>query len=333
MESNVVKSNVLKNNPIVKTIGAQRMVVFMAAVLLFVVFALVSEPFRQYTTMVSIIENSYYVGFMAIGVTFCLITGGVDLSVGTGMIAYALMGAYMHSVLGFPIWISLLACIVFGVIIGTFNGFLVAVLDLPPFIATLCSMMITRGVGSIFTTGQAASWPAISQPGGEYKALFRLTVNDTLIPIGVIYLIVAVIIMSLVLNRTKTGRYIIGIGSNKEALRLSGVNVVKWQWIAYIISGFFAGVAAISYAGIMSSSVPPGGGAGMELNAIGGAIIGGTSMKGGEGSVFGTMLGVLVMILLQVGLPFVGFQANLQQVITGIVLIIAVTFDTLKGKK
>ena len=145
--------------------------------------------------------------------------------------------------------------------------------------------------------------------------------------------IVAIVIMTLVLNKTKVGRYIIAIGSNKEAARLSGVNVVKYQMMAYIISGFFAGLAGIAYSATFSSSVAPGTGAGLELDAIGGAISGGTSMTGGSGSVIGTLLGVFVMSLLKTGLPYVGLQANWQQIITGIVLIVAIYVDVLKNRK
>ena len=139
--------------------------------------------------------------------------------------------------------------------------------------------------------------------------------------------------MSIVLNKTRVGRYIIAIGSNKEAARLSGVNVIKYQMLAYIISGFFAGLAGIAYSATFSSSVAPGTGAGLELDAIGGAIIGGTSMTGGQGSIIGTLLGVFVMSLLKTGLPYVGLQANWQQIITGIVLIVAIYIDVLKNKK
>lgn len=333
MEKNVKQGNAFTNNPIIKAVGAQRLVVLIAVIVLYSVFFMMSNSFRQYTTLISIIENCYYIGFLAIGVTFCLITGGVDLSIGTGMMCYTLVGAFLTSTYNLPPVVGLLICIIFGVVMGIINGFLVAVMDLPPFIATLCTMMATRGLGSIITGGLSASWPSSSTPEGAYKSAFRLMVDGTLIPVGIIYLIAAIIIMTFVLNKTKVGRYIIGIGSNKEALRLSGVNVVKWQWAAYIISGLFAGLAAVSYAGIMSSAIQAGGGAGMELNAVGGAIIGGTSMSGGNGSVVGTMLGVLVMVLLQIGLPSIGLQANYQQIITGLVLIGAVTIDVIKNRK
>lgn len=332
MANNEKKGNAFSNNPLVKAVGSQQIVVLLAVVVLFLVFSVASKSFRQYTTILSLLDTVYYIAFMAIGVTFCLITGGVDLSIGTGMICYSLIGAYLVVHVGVPVWVGILVSILCGVIMGFFNGFLVAVLNLPPFIATLCSMMITRGMGSIFTGGLSVAWPSSGSAQGAYRNMFKLNTGSIILPIGFILVLVATIVMSTVLNKTRPGRYIIAIGSNKEALRLSGVNVVKWQWLAYVISGLFTGFASIAYAGVLASSVAPGAGAGLEMDAICAAIIGGTSMNGGSGTIIGTLLGVFVMALLKIGLPFVGFQANMQQIITGLVLILAVFIDVLKNK-
>ena len=321
------------NNPIVKAIGLQRIVVVLAVILEAVLFSVLSPAFRQYATVVSILDYSYYISFMAIGVTFCLISGGNDLSVGTGMICYALAGGYLVQHLGWPVWGGMLVTIAIGLFFGVLNGVLVAILNLPPFIATLCTMLITRGLGSILTGGMAVSWPSRSANGGWFRSMFKIINSGKIVPVGFIIVLFFIILMTLVLNKTKVGRYIIAIGSNKEAARLSGVNVVKYQMMAYIISGFFAGLAGIAYAATFSSSVAPGTGAGLELDAIGGAIIGGTSMTGGSGSIIGTLLGVFVMSLLKTGLPYVGLQANWQQIITGIVLIVAIYIDVLKNKR
>ena len=136
------------------------------------------------------------------------------------------------------------------------------------------------------------------------------------------------VVMSIVLNKTRTGRYIIAIGSNKEATRLSGINVAKYQTMAYVFAGIFTGLAALAYSSAFQS-MAPGGGGGVELNAI----IGGTSMSGGAGSISGTILGVFIMSVLQTGLPLIGLQANYQQIIIGLVLIVAVYIDVLKNKK
>lgn len=326
------KGNAFTNNPLVKAVGTQKIVVLLVIIVLFAFFSIMSSGFRKYPTIVSIFDYSYYISFMAIGVTFCLITGGVDLSIGTGMICYALFGGYLITRQGMPVIVGILGTLLLGLLMGCINGVLVAVLELPPFIATLGTMMVARGFGSIITGGMSVTWPAASSEQGWFRMLFKINKPGLLLPVGFIWVVIFVILMSLFLNKTRPGRYIIAIGSNKEALRLSGVNVVKWQWLAYVISGLFTGFASIAYAGVLASSVAPGAGAGLEMDAICAAIIGGTSMNGGSGTIIGTLLGVFVMALLKIGLPFVGFQANMQQIITGLVLILAVFIDVLKNK-
>ena len=326
------KENAFINNPVVKAIGVQKVVVVIVLILLFIFFCIMSPAFRTYATILSIFDYSYYITFMAIGVTFCLITGGVDLSIGTGMICYGLLGGYLIAHKNAPVIVGILVTLAVALIFGAINGFLVAVLNLPPFIATLGTMMVVRGLGSIFTGGLSISWPPAGSEQGWFRNIFKVDIGSTKVPMGFVWVICLVILMSIVLNKTKTGRYIIAIGSNKEATRLSGVQVVKHQMRAYIISGLFTGLAAIAYAGTFQA-VAPGTGAGLELDAIGGAIIGGTSMNGGAGSIVGTLLGVFIMSMLKTGLPFIGLQANWQQIITGLVLIGAVMIDVIKNKK
>ena len=332
MSEKAKQGNVFTNNPIVKAIGAQRLIVLLVIVALAAFFSFMSPAFRQYSTVVSIFDYSYYISFMAIGVTFALITGGVDLSIGTGMICSGLIGGYLVTQQGFPLVVGLIITILVGACFGLFNGFLVAVLGLPPFIGTLGTMMIARGLGSILTGGLSITWPPANSPDGWFRSIFKIKSGTFLFPMGFVLVIIVVILMSIFLNKTRPGRYIIAIGSNKEATRLSGVNVVKWQALAYLISGIFTGIAGIAYAATFQA-VAPGTGAGLELDAIGGAIIGGTSMTGGSGSIAGTLLGVFVMSMLKTGLPYIGLQANWQQIITGIVLILAVFIDVIKNRE
>lgn len=325
-------ANMTGNKSMIDRLGGQKFIVLLVVIVLFAFFNIASPNFRRYTTFVSILDYSYYITLMAIGVTFPLITAGVDLSIGTGLICYSLMGGYLIGFCGWPVWAGMLASVVMGIIMGCLNGVLIAVLDLPPFLATLCTCMINRGIGSIIVGGFGISWPNLSAPGGWFRNIFKMEINGTLVPIGFLWIVIIVCIMAFVLNHTKLGRYIIAIGSNKEATRLSGVNVKFYHIMAYVISGFFAGLAAISYSAIFST-VQPGTGAGFELEAIGGAIIGGVSASGGVGSVFGTLVGVFVICLLKTGLPFIGLQANWQQIITGAVLIAAVLVDIIKKKR
>ncbi len=314
-------------------LGGQKFIVLLIVIALFAFFSIMSPNFRKYTTMVSILDYSYYITLMAIGVAFPLMTAGVDLSIGTGLVCYSLVGGWLIAFQGWPTWAGMLVSVLFGVVIGILNGCLVAIMDLPPFLATLCTCMITRGLGSIIVGGFGISWPAVSADGGWFRKIFRIQMEGgKVLPIGFLWIVLIVVLMTFVLNHTKVGRYTLAIGSNKEATRLSGVNVRFYHIFAYVISGFFAGLAAISYSAIFAT-VQPGTGAGFELEAIGGAIIGGVSMTGGMGSITGTLAGVFVICLLKTGLPFIGLTANWQQIITGLILIFSVLVDILKRKK
>lgn len=298
-----------------------------------VLFSILSPTFRSYPTLVSVLDNSYYITLMALGVTFPLITGGVDLSIGTGLVSYALIGGYLVIHKGVPVGVGILVCIGVGVLIGLFNGVLVAIMDLPPFLATLCTCMITRGLGPALCGGFGVSWPSAISAQGTFRKVFKFTTaGGTVVPIGIILMVILVIIMSFILDHTRVGRYIIAIGSNKEATKLAGVNVKFYHTLAYVISGLFAGFAGVAYAATYAT-IYPGAGAGFELDAIGGAIVGGVSASGGVGTILGTFLGVFVICLMKVGLPFIGLQANWQQIFTGIVLIGAVMIDVVKKKK
>ena len=312
--------------------GRELMVIGIIAAMA-IVFSILSPTFRTYPTLVSVLDSVYYVALMAIGVTFPLITGGVDLSMGTGLVCYALIGGYMVVHKGMPVFAGILIAIVVAVLIGLLNGVLVAIMDLPPFLATLCTCMITRGLGPALCGGFGVSWPSALSAEGAFRKIFKFTnASGTVIPVGIILIVVLVILMSFVLNHTKMGRYTIAIGSNKEATRLAGVNVKFFHVMTYVICGFFSGLAGVAYAATYAT-IYPGAGAGFEMDAIGGAIVGGVSASGGSGTIFGAFLGVIVISLMKIGLPFIGLQANWQQIFTGLVLLAAVLVDVLKKKK
>ncbi len=329
---NVVNTSAGKKKSIFSGPESQKIIVFLVVIVLFAFFSIFSANFRKYTTVLSIMDYSYYIALMAVGVTFPLITGGVDLSIGTGLICYSLAGGYLVIHGGWPVGAGLLVSVLFGVAIGLLNGFLVSFANLPPFLATLCTCMITRGLGSICSKGFGISWPTSGMPGSWFRNLFKVTIGNVKYPLGFLWVLLLVAVMSFVLNHTKIGRYTIAIGSNKEATILSGINVKFYHVMAYVIAGFFAGLASIAYSAVFST-VQPGTGAGFELEAIGGAIIGGVSASGGVGSITGSLLGVFVICLLKTGLPYIGLQANWQQIITGLVLIGAVMVDIIKKKK
>ena len=315
-----------------KSIFTQEVIVGIVLVALYFIFRTISSDFGKYTTFLSMMDISYYYALMAIGVAFPLITGGVDLSIGTGMICYALAGGCLIRFYNVPTGLAMLVSVLFGVGIGLANGVLISIMGLPPFLATLCTCMITRGLGSVVTGSFAVPWPTAKQPNGWFHSIFKITLeNKTKVPLGLVWVILLMLVMQFVLAHTKFGRYTIAIGSNKEAAMLSGINVKFYHVMVYMVSGLFAGLASIAY-GAVIKTVQPGTGAGMELDAIGGAIVGGVSASGGYGTIYGTVIGAYVIIFLKQGLPYIGFNANMQQIITGLVLIGAVAIDIIKRK-
>ena len=284
-----------------KKIDMQKLLAPAALVVLYVFFSFVGNNFFSIDTAKNILESSYYIGLMAFGVTFIIITGGIDLSLGTVMMCSALLGAYTFKS-GWPLLISVILTILVGVVFGVLNGTMIAKLKLPPFIATLGTQYVSMGIGSIITKVQAQTWPAASaEIGGWFKkALVRTKVFD-MIPIGAIWLLVFFVIAALILHKSKFGRYLYAIGSNEEAARLSGINTDKYKIIAYVICGLFASLAALFYVAA-NPSLNLAAGNGMELDAVAGVYIGGTSTTGGSATIIGSVLGALILVIIRQGL-------------------------------
>jgi len=303
-----------------------------ALVILYVLFAIVGNNFFTWKTAENILQSAYYIGFMAFGVTFVIITGGIDLSLGTVMMCSALLGGYVFNVLGWPMGLAIITTLAVAVLFGLINGLLIAKLSLPPFIATLGTQMISMGIGSIITSVQAQTWPpASAEVGGWFKQYFVREKVLGVIPIGAIWLFLFFVIAALILHKTKFGRYLYAIGSNEEAARLSGINTANWRIGAHVLCGFFLGMAALFYAAVYST-ITPGTGAGQEMHGITGVIVGGTSMAGGSGTMVGTLIGVFIMSVLKNGLPACGLQAPWQNFFTGVVVIGAVLLDIQRTK-
>ncbi len=310
-----------------KSFSMQKLLAPAALVILYVFFALFGKNFFSTYTLKTILESAYYIGFMAFGVTFVIITGGIDLSIGTVMMCSAIVGGVAFSMWGWPLWLALCLVPLTGLMFGFLNGFLVAKLKLPPFIATLGTMLVSQGFGSIISKVQTQRYPTIGSANEWFKTVFYRTGQ---FPTGSVYLIVAFLIAAFLLNMTRFGRYTFAIGSNEEATRLSGVKVDRWKMMVYAVCGLFAGVAGIFYAATYTTAIP-GTGNGEELNAIAGVVIGGTSMAGGSGTMVGTLIGVFIMATLKRGLASMGLQAHWQTFITGFVVIGAVLLDNLRN--
>ena len=314
----------IKQNPVVKRLGFNRIILFLILLLMYGVFSLIIPGFAGMDRIMSILNYAYFLGFLALGVTFVIATGGIDFSIGPVMFCCALMSGYPLSTYGVPVVVSLLMSILIGFCFGCFNGYLVAFVGVPPFIVSMATMNIAKGLGSVFTKTQTVSWPQINDPEG--RGWFRGLVKVNGIPTGLIVFAITVIILFIVMNNTKAGRYILCLGSNKEAVRLSGVNVKKWQMLAYVICGLMAGIAAIFFVSAYTT-VQPGLGDTYNNEAIASCVMGGTSMAGGLASIGGTVIGVMVISLLQEGIMALRMTKEVQMIITGIIVIVFVYAD------
>ena len=320
-----------KNSPIVKKLGFNRIILCGVLVLMYILFSIVEPSFVSYSRIISALNYAYFLGFLALGVTFVIATGEIDFSIGPVMFCAALIGGKLF-VDGVPMGACLIITILVGLVFGLFSGFLVAYMGLPSFISSMAVMMLSKGIGSVFTKTQAMSWPQSSGEGGWYKNLIKMNVGGTDIPTGLIILLIVAVICGIILNNTKAGRYILCLGSNQEAVRLSGVDVKKWKLLAFVICGTLAGFAAIAYVGSYTI-VSPGLGDTFNNDAIASCVMGGTSMSGGVASIGGSFIGVMIISLLQEGILAMGFQKDYQYVITGIIVLVAVFADVRSKRK
>ena len=284
--------------------------------------ALTGGKFFGMSRIMITLNYVYFLGFLSLGVTFVIATGGIDFSIGPVMFCCSLIAGYCLTSYGVPMAAALALSILIGLAFGIFNGALVSYLKVPPFIVSMASMNISKGLAAVFTKTQSVSWPQSNAPGGWFRNL--ISFNG--IPVGLIIFIVVAVICAIILNKTKAGRYILCLGSNEEAVRLSGVDVKKWKMLAYVMCGILTGIASIFFVAAYST-VQPGYGDQYNNEAIAGCVMGGTSMAGGIASISGTVIGVLIISLLQQGILAIGFTKEYQYIITGLIVIGAVYSD------
>ena len=310
--------------------GFQNFIIIIALAALVLIFAALNPNFLGRYNIVSMAQSLAPYAIMGLGVTFVIATGGIDLSIGTTCIASAVIAGklYMN---GMPLIYTIPVMIGIGALIGLINGLLVAKLKIPAFIATLGTMMFGRGLSALIV-----SIPNIFYPTGTWFNKLFSSYNG--IPVGFIWVILFAAICMYLMYKCKIGRYILSIGSNEEATRLSGINTDKYKIIAYTIAGIFTGIAAIFWAASFAT-VASATGNGMELDAIAGVYIGGTSAAGGTASIAGSVIGAIMLVVIRSGLNFVlaRFNLNLNStyvtyVLTGIIVVVAVLMDVIKNK-
>lgn len=290
-----------------------------ALVILVIIFGLLDPIYLSTSNMIDIIKQSTINGLLAVGMTLVIITGGIDLSVGSVFaISIVSVGKFLNSGMNIPL--SVFLGLFIGFILGSINGILITKVKLQPFIVTLGTMSIYRGISYIITGG----WPVLDI-SEDFRKMFDGDIFDN-IPISVLILLLVALIMFIVLKYTKFGSYIYALGSNEESTKLSGVNVDFNKTIAYGLCGMGAALSGIILLARLGTGEPTAG-IGYELNAIAAAAVGGASLSGGKGTIFGTILGTLLLSALRVGLIVVGVDSFWQYIATGIIIIIAASFE------
>ena len=291
-------------------------ITLIAVFIIAVFFTIMDRSYLSWDNFLLVLQQATINGTIAIGMTFAIMVGGIDLSVGAtyGIVVVAI--AQMTAVMGVNSVLALIIGLLIGVCMGLINGFLVTKMNLQPFIATLGTVSVFRGIAYVVTDGIP-----ISGVPNSYRYIF------TTKAIGGIYVYVLVfialaIIMGIVLGRTRMGAYMYAVGGNEEAAKLSGLNTHRIKICAYVICAFCAAVAgSISLANLGSGN--PTAGNGYELNAIAACAVGGSRMSGGKGSILGTFFGALLLAALRVGMIILNVQEFYQYIVTGIVIVLA----------
>lgn len=306
----------------------QQFLAFGALIVIYGFFAIISADFFTFSNLISILYSTVVIGLLAVGTTFVIITGGIDLSIGTGMSLCAVMAGTFIVNWGIPVVAGVLLAVGFGALIGFVNGLSVALLRIPPFIATLAMMLVAEGLALVISHTTPIYFD--KHPGYSTLSIGNLIPGVTF-PNAVFILILTAVIAALVLNKTVLGRYAFAIGSNADATVLSGINVRKWQIIIYAFAGLFTGLAGVMVSARLGSAQPALG-SGYELQAIAAVVIGGTSLLGGKGSILGTIIGALIMSVLNNGLQIISVPQQWQNVVLGVVILVAVYTDHLRRR-
>lgn len=310
-----------------------RLLAFASLIVLVLGFSLASPNFMQTSNIIAILQATSVNGVLAIAATLVIITGGIDLSVGTLMTFCAVICGVVLTYVGLPLPLGVLGAILAGAAAGFCSGTFVAKLKVPPFIATLGMMLILKGLSLVISGTRPIYFN--DTPGFTEIAqgsIVGVLIPSVPLPNGVLILFLVAIAVSFTLSKTALGRYTFALGSNEEAVRLSGVNTDRWKIAVYTLAGSICGIAGLLIASRLNSAQPALG-QGYELDAIAAVVIGGTSLSGGRGTVLGTLIGALIMSVLLNGLRILSVAQEWQTVVTGSIIILAVYIDMLRRRK
>jgi ribose transport system permease protein len=300
----------------------QQFLAFASLLVIFVFFSIASSNFLNYSNVTAILFSTVVIGLLALGTTFVIITGGIDLSIGTGMSLCAVISGVLIVNTGIPVLLGVIGAVLFGGLIGFVNGFNVSMLGIPPFIATLAMMLVAQGLALVISD----STPIYFTDAPSYTKISTGHLFGVNFPNAVLVLAAAAVVAAVILNKTVLGRYTYSIGSNEEATALSGIDVRRWKIVIYTLAGLFTGLAGVMISARLASA-QPGTGLGYELQAIAAVVIGGTSLSGGKGSIVGTVIGALIISVLNNGLQIMSIPQEWQNVVLGVVILVAVYAD------
>ncbi len=313
----------MKRNRIVQ-LSMEYGALLLVLALIVVVFSMMSENFFQQSTMVSIANQIPDLTFIAVGMTLVLIVAGIDLSVGSVLaLSSAVLGALMVDH-GWSLWAAIPLCLLTGILCGLLNGIVSIGFGIPSFIVTLGMLEMARGATKVVTNSQTKYIGAAVEPIGE-------PLPGIMLSAAFLLAIAAVAVGQFLLVRTVFGRYCVAIGTNEEAVRMSGIRTAPYSIAVFAISGLLCGMAGLAQTSRLSSA-DPNAGIGIELSAIAACVIGGTSLMGGRGSVVSSFIGVLIIAVLQTGLAQVGVSDANKQIITGAVIVVAVLLDAIRTR-
>ena len=292
-------------------------------IILCIALFIATPVFLAVPNIINIGIQAAVVAIMAFGMTFVIVTSGIDLSVGSVAALSAMVSAWMFSNVGLPGWLTLIIGLLIGLLAGAASGLAIAYGKLPAFIATLAMMSVARGLTLVISGGTpVATSGAVNHLGADLGP----------IPVPVIMLALAGVVCWFILSRTVLGRSLYAIGGNEEAARLSGIPVRRILVAVYALAGLFAGLAGLVLAGRLSSAQPQAG-MGYELDAIAAVVIGGASLSGGSGKASGTFIGAVLLAVIRNGLNILNVSSFWQQVVIGCVIALAVGFDVFRSKK
>lgn len=317
--------NQIGNTYRLRTRGIGKYGIVLAFIALCIILSVMTPRFLTVANLVNIFTQVSINALLAFGVTFVIITGGIDLSIGSMVAVAGVVAALFAHPDTYPVIVPILMGLLAGLALGALNGFVITRTKVPPFIVTLGTMTIGRGLALILSKGR---------PVSNLSDSFNFIGGGQLfgIPMPILILIIAFAVCSILLKKTVIGRYMYAVGGNELAAEASGIRLNKVKMVVYTLCGGLAGLAGI----VLTSRITtgqPNAGAGFELDAIAAAIIGGTSTSGGVGTIMGTLIGALLIGVISNGLDLMNVTSYYQQVVMGIIIIGAVVLDSLSQTK